>query len=121
MIQTFTIDHAAATTEFGTLTQRLIPWAGQADQPPFGQMALFLDAHAETEPDCHDQDEFVIVLCGRAEVRMDGESVRISRGEMAFLPRNHRHVIVNPGDDRLVWLSIYWPLHEPTGGEREGE
>lgn len=115
MIATFTIDRSAAKREFGAATQRLVPWTGQADEPPFGQMAIFLDPGAETDPDCHDQEELVIVLSGRAEVRMDGESVRIGHGEMAFLPRNRIHIIANPDDtEQLVWVSVYWPLHEPT-------
>lgn len=116
MIQTFTIDQAAAAREFGTSTQRLVPWRGQPEEPPFGQMALFLDPGAETDPDRHNQDELVIVLSGSAEVRLGDDSVRIGRGQMAFLPRNSTHVIGNPGDEQLVWISVYWPLREPTAG-----
>ena len=113
MIETFTIDRAAAGFEFGTSTQRLIPWAGQAHEPPFGQMACFLDPGTQTTPDCHDQDEVVIVLSGQAELRMEGESVRLHAGQLAHLPRNRTHVVANPAGEPLAWISIYWPLHEP--------
>ncbi|HEY3259848.1 MAG TPA: cupin domain-containing protein [Pseudonocardiaceae bacterium] len=121
MIQTVTIDRTAAKPEFGTSTQRMVPWLGQTDEPPFGQMAVFLDPGAQTAPDCHNQDELVVVLSGRAEVRMDGESVPVSAGEMAFLPRNHTHVVANPADEELVWISIYWPLREPAITGEPGE
>ena len=125
MIETFRIDPSAARTEFGTLTQRLVPWSGQAEEPPFGQMALFLAPGAQTDPDYHNQDELVTVLAGEAEVELAGETVRIGAFETAVLPRNTKHVIRNPGDRELVWLSTYWPLHEPqhqpTGREHDGE
>ena len=35
---------------------------------------------------------------------------------LAVLPRNRTHVVTNPAGDReLVWVSVYWPLHEPGG------
>jgi len=119
MIETFAIDRSAATLEFGTSTQRLIPWRGQDEEPPFGQMACFLDPGAKTTPDCHNQDEIVIVLSGRADLWIDGESVQLAEGEMAHLPRNRRHVLTNPADEPLAWISIYWPLREPTTPEAD--
>jgi mannose-6-phosphate isomerase-like protein (cupin superfamily) len=116
MISTFKIDKAAAAFEFGTSTQRLVPWQGQAQEPPFGQMACFLDPGARTTPDCHAQDELVIILSGRAEIHLEGSgTATLSAGEMAHLPPNRSHVVVNPGDEPLAWISVYWPLREPEG------
>lgn len=119
MIETFAIDRAAAAHEFGTATQRLVPWPGQAQEPPFGQLACFLDPGASTTPDRHDQDEIVIVLSGLAELDVEGESVRLAAGQLAHLPRNRTHVVSNPAGEPLSWVSLYWPLREPAAGSAE--
>jgi mannose-6-phosphate isomerase-like protein (cupin superfamily) len=117
MIETCRIDRSAAEHEFGTFTQRLTPWPAGAGETPFGQMACFVEPGTETAPDRHSQDEIVVVLAGTADVRVDGETVRISRGELAFLPGDSTHVVRNASDEQLVFMSIYWPLHEPTAEE----
>jgi mannose-6-phosphate isomerase-like protein (cupin superfamily) len=120
MISRFAIDRAAASQEFGTSTQRLVPWPGQGEEPPFGQMAIFLEAGAETTPDRHNQDELVIVLSGQADLRVEDEEVHLVAGQIAHLPRNSRHVLSNPGDEPLSWISVYWPLREPVAEETSG-
>jgi len=114
VIHTFDVDIAEATDEFGTSCQRLIPWATPADETPFGAMACFLSAGTRSAPDCHDQDEIILILRGEAEVRVGDDTVAVTPGRFAFLPRNQTHVVVNTSTtDQLAWLSLYWPLHEP--------
>jgi mannose-6-phosphate isomerase-like protein (cupin superfamily) len=114
VIHTFEVDVAEAAEEFGTSCQRLIPWATPASETPFGAMACFLAPGARSAPDCHDQDEVVLVLGGEAEVRIGADSVQVTPRQLVFLPRNQTHVVVNTSStEQLAWLSLYWPLHEP--------
>jgi mannose-6-phosphate isomerase-like protein (cupin superfamily) len=116
MITKFRMSEAIATAEFGMACQRLVPWAGQGDEPPFGVMACFLQASGASDPDCHDQDEVMIVLSGAGTVDIAGEYTEIEGGDIVVIPRDKPHVVRNGGDPTLHWVSFYWPLHEPDGG-----
>jgi mannose-6-phosphate isomerase-like protein (cupin superfamily) len=119
MITRLPVGEAHATPEFGMACQRLVPWAGAqqgAQEPPFGAMACYLPAGGASDPDCHDQDEVMIVLSGLGDVEIAGERAPATAGEMVVIPRNRQHVVRNPGGETLVWLSLYWPLREPKAG-----
>ncbi len=116
MITKFPIDEMHAVDEFGMACQRLIPWAGQGEEPPFGAMACFLPAGADSVPDCHDQVEVMIVLSGAGSISIAEERRWIAAGEMVVIPRNRKHVVYNPGTRTLRWVSLYWPLREPENG-----
>ncbi len=118
MITKIHISATSASDEFGMACQRLIPWQPtQADgEPPVGAMACFLAAGSSSEPDCHDQDEVMVILSGSGTLQLAGETADFTTGDLLVLPRNNEHVVSNPTDAPLSWLSVYWPLHEP---ERE--
>ncbi|WP_326564191.1 cupin domain-containing protein [Micromonospora peucetia] len=119
MITKFRIHEGAAVGEFGMACQRIIPWQAQEGQeePPFGGMACFLPAGASSDPDCHDQDEVMVVLSGSGRLDLGGDKAECTTGDVVVLPRNKEHVVHNPGPETLTWLSVYWPLHEPKRTE----
>ncbi|WEO95173.1 cupin domain-containing protein [Streptomyces sp. FXJ1.172] len=131
MITKFRIHEGAAESEFGMACQRIIPWQvpeGREDregreeqagreEPPFGGMACFLPAGASSDPDCHDQDEVMVILSGSGSVDLAGEKADFTTGDVVVLPRNKEHVVHNPTAQTLTWLSVYWPLHEPKRAE----
>ncbi|MBB4982034.1 MULTISPECIES: cupin domain-containing protein [Streptomyces] len=109
------IDRSAATEEFGLACQRLIPWPGGDAEPPVGAMACFLKPGGDSDPDCHDQDEVMLILSGTGSVTLDGRLEPPFRtGDLVVLPRNQEHVVHNTGDTELSWVSLYWPLREPA-------
>ncbi|AWZ06113.1 hypothetical protein DRB89_17455 [Streptomyces sp. ICC4] len=118
LITRIRISAAHASEEFGMSCQRLIPWQSQeaADEPPIGAMACFLPAGTDSEPDCHDQDEVMVILSGSGTLRLAGEGTDFTVGDLLVLPRNDEHVVSNPTGEPLSWISLYWPLHEPKGG-----
>ncbi|CAM5269573.1 MULTISPECIES: cupin domain-containing protein [Streptomyces] len=119
MITKIRIDESTAAAEFGMRCQRLIPWSAEAEEPPAGAMACFLPAGSSSAPDCHDQDEVMIVLSGSGSVELSGESTPVGPGELVVLPRNEEHIVHNPASAdgaTLTWVSVYWPLHEPKPG-----
>jgi mannose-6-phosphate isomerase-like protein (cupin superfamily) len=121
MITKFAISTAQAAAEFGMACQRLVPWAGERPEPPFGAMACFLPATATSAPDCHDQDEVMIVLSGDGTVQIGDESTAVSAGEVVTIARNRTHTVHNPNETTLTWVSVYWPLHEPKAAAPPGE
>lgn len=117
MITKFRVDESAASAEFGMACQRLIPWAGQGEEPPVGLMACFLNPGTSSAPDCHDQDEVMLILSGSGAVELVGESTDVGPHDIVVLPANHEHIVHNPGDTPIVWVSLYWPLHEPEAAK----
>jgi mannose-6-phosphate isomerase-like protein (cupin superfamily) len=113
MITKFRIEERAASTEFGLSCQRLIPWTTDGPEPPLGVMACFLPLGTSSAPDCHDQDEVMIVLAGSGTLQLGDELDEFTAGDVLVLPRNQVHVVHNPGVNPLTWVSMYWPLHEP--------
>ena len=118
MISKFRVDEALAEPEFGLACQRLIPWPGQGEEPPAGLMACFLEPASSSAPDCHDQDEVMLILGGRGDVDLAGETTEFGPRDLIVLPAGHEHVVHNRSDAPLVWVSLYWPLHQPKGGPR---
>lgn len=114
MIPKVRIDAGAAVPEFGMHCQRLIPWTGDGPEPPLGAMACFLDPGRDSDPDQHTQVEVMVVLAGDGAVTVAGERTALATGDLVVLPRDAEHVVHNPGDRPLRWLSVYWPLHEPA-------
>ncbi|WP_329119012.1 cupin domain-containing protein [Streptomyces sp. NBC_01353] len=111
----FRIDRSSAEEEFGLACQRLIPWPGGDKEPPVGAMACFLRPGGDSDPDCHNQDEVMIILSGAGSVTLDGVLEPPFRaGDIVVLPRNQEHVVHNTGDEELSWVSLYWPLREPA-------
>ncbi|MFE2014173.1 cupin domain-containing protein [Streptomyces sp. NPDC059491] len=114
MANRFHIDRSSATEEFGLACQRLIPWPG-GEETPVGAMACFLRPGGDSDPDCHNQDEVMIILAGSGAVTLDGVLEPPFRaGDLVVLPRNQEHVVHNTGDAELSWVSLYWPLREPA-------
>src|SRR5688500_11714851 len=99
MITKFRVAESSATSEFGMSCQRLVPWMVQQESPPFGVMACFLPPAASSDPDCHNQDEVMIILSGRGTVNIADETDTVERGDFIVIPRNSEHVVSNPHDD----------------------
>ncbi|MCT4354579.1 cupin domain-containing protein [Streptomyces sp. Je 1-79] len=109
----FRIDRSSAKEEFGLACQRLIPWAGADEDPPVGAMACFLAPGGDSDPDCHNQDEVMLILSGTGSVTLDGVlEPPFHAGDLVVLPRNQEHVVHNTGAVELSWVSLYWPLRE---------
>jgi len=117
VITKFRVSEQGAEEEFGMACQRLVPWTPMDPAPPFGVMACFLPSAASSEPDCHNQDEVMIVLSGQGAIDIDGEKETLRANDFIVIPRNRTHVVHNTGDARLTWVSCYWPLRETPRDE----
>lgn len=101
------IDEASAAAELGMGCQRLF------DNGGLGAMACFLPPHASSAPDCHPDNEAMIVLSGDGVVECAGERraaerYRLAHDDVLIVPGGVSHAMHNEADKPLVWLAIYW-------------
>lgn len=55
-----------------------------------------------------DEDEWVIVLQGSAELEISGEKINLKKDDHVFIPRKAPHQILKTsGDTETVWLAVY--------------
>lgn len=108
MVNKFEMSEANAAPEFGMACQRLFDASGRQRELPFGAMACFLPPGGSSEPDCHDEEEAMIILSGSGQVEVAGEAERIVSRDVVRVPGNSRHTVVNSGAETLVWVAIYW-------------
>lgn len=52
------------------------------------------------------QDEWVVLLEGRADMTVDGESVALAAGDWLFLPAGTPHTVENTSHGAL-WLAVH--------------
>lgn len=68
---------------------------------------------AEPEPILYDQeqDEWVLLLEGRAELRIAGEIIELEAGDHVFLPAHTPHeVLATYPEPRCLWLAVHLDL-----------
>jgi len=64
-----------------------------------------------TQPE---HDELLVVLEGEAEFRVGDEQMRVSPGDLIYIPRNTLHGRVRMLTERWAVLSIYAPAFDRT-------
>ena len=57
--------------------------------------------HAATPVHCHDCEEVIVVLKGRAECHYEGKTVTVNADESLLIPSSVVHQICNAGDEAL--------------------
>ena len=58
---------------------------------------------------CQAQDEWVMLVQGSAEMRIDGLPVQLQAGQFLMLPKNTLHEVVSTSEN-AVWLALH--VHE---------
>ena len=62
------------------------------------------------EPHAHcDRDKLYVVLEGRGDLTIDGQTSQVGAGDVALAPADVVHSLANPGPDRLVVLVVMGP------------
>lgn len=70
---------------------------------------------------CYDQaeDEYVVLLQGRARLRFEGETgvVSMKPGDGLVIPRHHKHRVewTDPEQD-TIWLAVFYRLPDERSG-----
>ena len=64
-----------------------------------------LAPRAATPVHCHDCEEVIVVLCGRAECHFDNKVLTVNAEESLVIPSGVVHQICNGGDDELYLMA----------------
>ena len=60
---------------------------------------------------CQEEDEFVILLEGKATLEIEGKKTTLNRGESLFIPAKTKHKVLTTQKGTL-WIAIYFiPNH----------
>lgn len=67
-----------------------------------------------------DQDEWVCLLQGKAELWVNGERASLCAGDHVFIPAHTPHrVLRTSGDPPCIWLAVHiLPGHQATDADR---
>jgi quercetin dioxygenase-like cupin family protein len=88
-------------------------WRSAAAHGPGAGATASGSSVLEVEPGCglgrhtDSAEEAIVVLTGRAEIRIGDESATVSAGGMAIVPKDVPHEVRNSGDELLRFAAIY--------------
>jgi len=100
------MDRDNLCAEYGALTQRLLPW--DALNAPFEGSWAVIEPGTASEPHSHHEYEIFIATAGTAIVEADGERRPFKVGDVAFMPPNSYHTVINDGDVDFIFYSVWW-------------
>jgi mannose-6-phosphate isomerase-like protein (cupin superfamily) len=88
----------------------------------FGSQHLgitWVDADPGSQQSLHshpDSEQVYVIVSGRGEMIIEGETREVVAGTMVFIPPESKHAIHNPGSERLTFVTATAPPFEmPTG------
>ncbi len=95
--------------EYGLDGQRLLPWENA--NFPFGGAYCVVKSNTNSlqhvnQPD--DEDEFFIVISGKAKVFIDGDFFEIEKGDQVFIPKGTSHYVENTYNEDFHFYALWW-------------
>ncbi|MDH2343605.1 cupin domain-containing protein [Bradyrhizobium sp. SSUT77] len=105
---------ARFTFEYNCHLRRLFPWPNIADtKKPTTELGLIwvvVDERMEIQGHAHDEEESFVIVSGKAVLGLKGQETELRPGDVAYIPRSWFHTMKNPGDEKLVYIDLYWGL-----------
>ena len=80
----------------------------QTDKSQVGVMTIAPKGDSGPE-EIHTGDQIVYIIDGEARVAVHGEELRMTKGDVAIIPKGARHHIYNDADTELFFLTVYTP------------
>jgi mannose-6-phosphate isomerase-like protein (cupin superfamily) len=99
--------------QYNVWGKRLFPW-DRVPQPAWGGAWIAVDPKAVSAPHGHDECEMFFIIQGEGLMQIDGETERVKAGDTVFIPPFGNHSLTNLGDDRLLFITVWW-----GGGESQ--
>ena len=100
------------TFEYNCDMRRIYPWSNKADTKrpitEFGMIWVEVKPGTEVIAHEHDEEESFLIISGRAELEMEGQSTILERGDVVYIPRFWTHQMKNPFEETLIFADIYW-------------
>lgn len=83
-------------------------------------VVMTIPAGGEIGEEVHaDTDQVLIIVEGRAEAQLDGESGEAGANDLVFVRAGVKHNFLNRGDEPLRLVTIYAPPHHEPGTVHE--
>ncbi len=80
---------------------------------PFDHAWGYLGGPGEMEPHSHPTEEVYLFAKGRGYVVVDGVRYPVGPGDVAHIPPDARHSVVNESQEELLWAAFWWrPIGE---------
>lgn len=100
------------TFEYNCDMRRIYPWGDTADTKrpisEFGMIWVEVKSGTEVVAHEHDEEESFLIISGKAELEVEGQSTVLERGDVVYIPRFWTHQMKNPFEETLVFADIYW-------------
>ena len=85
---------------------------------PFDHAWGYLNGPGEVEPHTHHKEEVYIFTKGNGFFVVDGTRYPVSPGDVANIPPDALHSVVNETEGELTWAAFWWDIMAPQ--ERNG-
>ena len=89
---------------------------------PFDHAWGYLNGPGEMEPHTHHKEEVYIFTKGNGYVVVDDVFYPVGLGDVAYIPPDALHSVVNEADGELMWAAFWWDIMVPqnrNGGTSE--
>ena len=99
----------APRREFGGLKSYFLLQPGEGAETNFLVTWVDVPAGASQMKHRHSPEQVYVVISGQGRMHVGDESREIGAGEMAHVPPDTEHYIVNTGDEIMTYLSAATP------------
>ncbi len=90
---------------------------------PFEHAWGYLNGPGAMEPHTHHREEVYIFTQGNGYVVVDEVFYPVGPGDVAYIPPDALHSVVNETEDELMWAAFWWDIVAPRAkdGSSTGE
>jgi oxalate decarboxylase/phosphoglucose isomerase-like protein (cupin superfamily) len=83
---------------------------------PFDHAWGYLSGPGAMEPHTHYKGEVYIFTKGNGYVVVDGTLYQVNPGDVAYIPPDTIHSVVNEEEGTLMWAAFWWDIIAPREG-----
>ncbi len=84
---------------------------------PFDHAWGYLNGPGAMEPHSHHKEEVYIFTKGNGYVVVDDVFYPVGPGDVAYIPPDALHSVVNEEDGELMWAAFWWDIIAPKAGD----
>lgn len=79
-------------------------------------VVMSIPAGGEIGEEVHEEnDQLLLLVQGRGNVVLDGETAEFTTGDLVLVPAGARHNFITAGDEPMKIVTTYSPPHHPDG------
>ncbi|MEM8794593.1 MAG: cupin domain-containing protein [Pseudomonadota bacterium] len=99
-------------SEYNCHLWRLFPWKNRVEThrplTGMGIIKVIVRPGEAILEHVHDEEEVFIMLAGRGILEIESQTAELHAGDIAYIPRNIRHSLVNEGTEDVCFFDVYW-------------